>query len=121
MEEIIKKLSAVEVKTLMKLMKLSAMIGEGLGSAHSQTMKLGLPPVDLKLDEPVMYLSWSRRIEAALVGKRLDRYLIGVKAEPMGDNVEEDEWKTTHAFHRLRVKYFIVSKTFTRQYRLNMV
>jgi hypothetical protein len=30
---------------------------------------------DQKLDGPVTYLSWSRRIEAALVGKRLDRNL----------------------------------------------
>jgi uncharacterized ParB-like nuclease family protein len=50
MEEIIKKLSAVAVKALMQLMKLSATKDEGSGLTHSQTMKLDLPPVDLKLD-----------------------------------------------------------------------
>jgi gag-polypeptide of LTR copia-type len=97
MEEIIKKRSFAEVKALMELMKLSATKGEGSGLSHSQTMKLDLPPVDLKLDGPATYLSWSRRIEAALIGKRLHGYLIGAKAEPVGDNVEEDEWKTIHA------------------------
>jgi hypothetical protein len=75
----------------MKLMKLSVTKGEGSGSTHSQTMKLDLPPVDLKLNGPATYLSWSRRIETALVGKILDGYLTGAKAEPVGDNVEEDE------------------------------
>jgi hypothetical protein len=47
--------------------------------------------VDLKLDGLTTYLSWSCRIEAALVGKRLDGYLAGAKAEPVDDNVEENE------------------------------
>jgi hypothetical protein len=97
MEEIVKKLSVAEVKTLMKLMKLSATKGEGLGLALSHTMKLDLPPIDLKLDGPTMYLSWLHRIKTALVGKRLDGYLTGTKAEPASDSVEDDEWKTTHA------------------------
>jgi hypothetical protein len=45
----------VAVKALMQLMKLSATKDEGLGLAHSQTMKLDLSPVDLKLDE--LYIS----------------------------------------------------------------
>jgi hypothetical protein len=47
--------------------------------------------------EPATYLSWSCRIEVVIVEKRLDGYLTGAKAEPVGDSVEEDEWKTTHA------------------------
>jgi hypothetical protein len=51
--------------------------------------------VDLKLDGPATYLSWSRQIEAALVGKRLERYLTGT--EPGSDSAQADEWRTTHA------------------------
>ena len=97
MEEIIKKLEPTEVRTLMELMKLSAMRGEGSGSGYPQSVKLDLPPVDLKLDGPATYLSWSRRVEAALVGRRLDGYLTGVKEEPRSDGAEADEWRTTHA------------------------
>jgi hypothetical protein len=96
MKEIVKKLSVMEVKTLMDLMKLSATKGEGSGLAPSQVMKLDLSSIDLKLDGPDMYLSWSHKIEAALVGKRFDRYLTGAKVEPASNNVEKDEWKTTH-------------------------
>jgi hypothetical protein len=94
MKEIIKKLCAAVVKVLMELMKLSATKYKGSGSAHSQIMMLDLLSVDLKLDGLTTYLSWSCRIEAALVGKRLDEYLIGVKAElvsDFSDNVEDDE------------------------------
>ena len=94
MEEIIKKLDPTEVRTLMKL---SATRGEGSGSTYPQSVKLDLPHVDLKLDGPATYLSWSRRVEAALVGRRLDGYLSGVKAEPRSDSAEADEWRTTHA------------------------
>jgi hypothetical protein len=75
----------------MELMKLSATKGEGSGLALSQAMKLDLSSVDLKLDGPAMYLSWSHRIKTVLAGKRLDGYLTGAKAEPASDSVEEDE------------------------------
>jgi hypothetical protein len=75
----------------MELIKLSVTKGERSGSAHSQTMMLDLPLIDLKLDGPATYLSWSRRIKAVLVGKKLDGYLTGAKAEPVGDSVEDDE------------------------------
>lgn len=58
-------------------------------------MKLDLPLVDLKLDGPATYLSWSRRIEAALVGKKLEGYLTG--DEPASGSAQADEWRTTHA------------------------
>jgi hypothetical protein len=103
MKEIVKKLSVAEVKTLLELMKLSATKGEGSGLAPSQAMKLDLSSIDLKLDGPNMYLSWSHKIEAALVGKRLDRYLTGANVEPASNNVEKDEWKTTHALLALHL------------------
>jgi hypothetical protein len=54
-------------------------------SASTQVqVKLDLPLVDLNLDGPTTYLIWSRRIEAVLVGKRLEGYLTG--AEPMIDS-----------------------------------
>jgi hypothetical protein len=59
MEEIIKKLSAAEVKALMELMKLSATKGDGSGSVHSHNYEVRstLPHVDLKFDGPTTYLS----------------------------------------------------------------
>jgi hypothetical protein len=103
MKEIVKKLSVTEVKILMELMKLSATKGEGSGLAPSHAMKLDLSSIDLKLDGPDMYLSWSHKIEAALVGKRLDGYLTGAKVEPTSNNVEKDEWKTTRALLALHL------------------
>jgi hypothetical protein len=41
-----------------------------------------------------MYLSWSRRIEVALIGKRLEGYLTG--DEPRSDSAHTNEW-STHA------------------------
>jgi hypothetical protein len=57
-------------------------------------VKLDLPLMDLKLDGPATYLSWSRQIEASLVRKRLEGYLTG--AEPGSDSAQADEWRTTH-------------------------
>ncbi|XP_020240779.1 uncharacterized protein LOC109819453 [Asparagus officinalis] len=90
MEEIIKKLNPAEVSTLMKLMKLSA--GE---SATKPSKKLELPTIDLKLDGPNTYLSWSRRVRYILAGRNLEGYLTGEVTEPE-DSERRDEWKSTH-------------------------
>ncbi|XP_020263960.1 uncharacterized protein LOC109839912 isoform X2 [Asparagus officinalis] len=91
MEEIIKKLNPADVSTLMQLMRLSA--GE---SATRPLAKLELPPIDLKLDGPATYLSWSRRVRYTLAGWNLEGYLTGEKAEPAEGAAGRDEWKSTH-------------------------
>jgi hypothetical protein len=74
MEKLIAKLDPTDVKTLFELMRMSK--GAKV-STHSQSVKLDLPPVDLKLDGPTTYLSWSRQIKGALVGRNLEGFLIG--------------------------------------------
>ena len=44
--------------------------------------RLELLPVELKLDEPTTYLSWSRWIIDGLAGRSLDGYLTGEEKEP---------------------------------------
>ena len=91
MEEIIKKLNPAEVSTLMKLMKLSA--GE---SATKPSKKLELPTIDLKLDGPGTYLSWSRRVRYTLTGRNMEGYLTGEVTESEEDSEGRDEWNATH-------------------------
>lgn len=83
MEKLIEKLDPKDVKTLIKLMR-----GADV-STHPQSIKLDLPPMDLKLEGPTTYLSWSCRIIGALAGRNLEGYLIGEKVEPGKDT---DEW-----------------------------
>ncbi|KAJ6846676.1 uncharacterized protein M6B38_282715 [Iris pallida] len=91
MEAILKKLDADDVATLMKLIKVSA--GD---SATRASPKLELPSIDLKLDGPATYLSWSRRVRRILAGKNLEGFLTGEKTEPEEGSTERDEWKSTH-------------------------
>jgi hypothetical protein len=79
MEKLIAKLDLADVKTLFELMRMSK--GAEV-SMHPQSVKLDLPPVDLKLDEPATYLSWSRRIKGALARRNLEGFLIGEEEEP---------------------------------------
>lgn len=90
MEKLIEKLDPEDVKTLIKLMR-----GADV-STHAQSIKMDLPPVDLKLKGPTTYLSWSCRIMGALAGRNLERYLTGEKVEQGKDTDEWNGWKTTH-------------------------
>jgi hypothetical protein len=64
------------LKVLVGLIQGTSISTRTTASTSTQVqVKLDLPPIDLKLDGPAIYLSWSRRIETALVGKRLEGYL----------------------------------------------
>jgi hypothetical protein len=92
-EKLIAKLDLVDVKTLFELMRMSK--GAEV-STHPQSVKLDLPPVDLKFDGPATYLSWSRRIKGALAGRNLKGFLTGENKEPKQDTIRWNKWKTTH-------------------------
>jgi hypothetical protein len=93
MEKLIAKLDPADVKTLFELMRMSK---EAEVSMYPQSVKLDLPPIDLKLDGPTTYLSWSRRIKGALAGRTLEGFLTGENEEPKQDTIGWNEWKTTH-------------------------
>jgi gag-polypeptide of LTR copia-type len=71
-----------DVETLLELMRMSK--GAKV-SIHPQLVKLDLPFVDLKLDGLTTYLSWSRRVKGALVGRNLEGFLMGEEEEPRQD------------------------------------
>jgi hypothetical protein len=93
MEKVIAKLDSSDVKTLFELMRMSK--GAEV-STHPQSVKLDLPPVDLKLDGLATYLIWSRRIKGALAGRNLEGFLTGENEKPKQDIIGWNEWKTTH-------------------------
>jgi hypothetical protein len=86
MDTIFKKLDEEKMKALIRFMKASE-----TPTSAQPPMKLDLPPVDIKLDGPGIYLSWSRRITCALGGKRLDGFLIGKEKEPATGTTESEE------------------------------
>ncbi|XP_020245089.1 uncharacterized protein LOC109823214 [Asparagus officinalis] len=92
MEGIIKKLNPEEISTLIQLMRLSA----GESSTKPQPKKVELPPINVKLDGPATYLSWSRRVKYTLTRRSLEGYLTGEKTKPAEDSAGRDEWKSTH-------------------------
>jgi hypothetical protein len=55
MEKLVAKLDPADVKTLFELMRISKGVEV---STHPQPVKLDLPSLDLKFDEPTTYLSW---------------------------------------------------------------
>jgi hypothetical protein len=93
MEKVIAKLDPIDVNTLFEHTRMSK--GAEV-SIHSQSVKLDLPPMDLKFDGPAIYLSWSRRIKGALIGRNLKEFLTGEKEEPRQNTVGWNKWKTTH-------------------------
>jgi hypothetical protein len=70
--------------------------------------RVELPAVDMKLEGPATYLSWSRRVRYTLIGKDLEgvRYtligkdlegfLTGEKTKPAEGTPGRTEWKSTH-------------------------
>ncbi|KAJ4737614.1 Transposon Ty1-H Gag-Pol polyprotein [Rhynchospora pubera] len=91
MDKLLAKLDPDDVKTLLELVKVS-----NAAEKHQPSVKLDLPPVDLKLDGPATYLSWSRRIQGALAGRNLEGFLTGERKEPEQNTDAWNEWKTTH-------------------------
>jgi lipid-binding SYLF domain-containing protein len=87
MEKLITKLNLVDVKTLFEFMRLSK--GAEV-STHPQPVKLDLLLVDLKLDGPATYLSWSCRIKGFLAGRNLEGFLTG-EEEPRQDTARWNE------------------------------
>jgi hypothetical protein len=82
-EKLIAKLDLANVKILFELMRMSKGVEV---STHPQPVKLDLQPVNLKLDGPTTYLSWSHPIKGALEGRNLKGFLIG----------EEEQRQDTH-------------------------
>jgi gag-polypeptide of LTR copia-type len=56
-------------------------------------VKVDLQSVEIKLDGPAMYLSWSCRIRRALEGKNLDGYITGETVVPAKGSAEYSEWR----------------------------
>jgi hypothetical protein len=93
MEKLIAKVDPADVKILFEMMR---MLKGAEVLTHPQSVKLDLPPVDLKLDGPATYLSWSLRIKGALAGRNLEGFLTRENEEPKQDTIGWNEWKTTH-------------------------
>jgi hypothetical protein len=55
------------------------------------TPRVELPPIDVKLDGPASYLSWSRQVRYTLVGRRLEGF-----TEPDEGTPAWEEWRSTH-------------------------
>ncbi|XP_020258255.1 uncharacterized protein LOC109834633 [Asparagus officinalis] len=87
--EVMSKLNPDDVVVLMRAFKMSA-------SESKPKQKIELPPIDMKLEGPATYLSWSRRVRYTLEGKGLEGYLTGEKEEPSQNAPERAEWKSTH-------------------------
>ncbi|KAF9661127.1 hypothetical protein SADUNF_Sadunf19G0035400 [Salix dunnii] len=92
MEEIVKKLGPADLATLMQFMRMSM----GESATRPLSVKVELPPIDLKLDGPATYLSWSRRVRYTLTGRNLEGFLTGDRVEPIEGATGRDEWKSTH-------------------------
>ena len=60
-------------------------------------MKLELQSVEIKLDGPATYLSWSRRVKRALEGKNLDGYITGEMVVPEKDSAGYSEWRSMNS------------------------
>ena len=97
MEKLFGKLDEDDVKLLLKLVKGAEGSSSMAISGTLQPPRLELLPVDLKLDGPATFLSWSRRISGALAGRGLEGYLTGEEKEPA--DKETAEWKAWRATH----------------------
>ena len=82
MGEVLSRLNEDEVKTLVKYIKQAEIVAIGGMMGTQPPTRLELLPVDLKLDGPATYLSWSRQIMGALAGRDFDGYLTGEEKEP---------------------------------------
>ena len=60
-------------------------------------VKLDLQSVEIKLDGPATYLSWSYRVKRALEGKNLDGYITGEMVVPAKGSAWYSEWRSTNS------------------------
>ncbi|XP_078182084.1 uncharacterized protein LOC144575718 isoform X2 [Carex rostrata] len=84
------------VEELTAMIRQFAMCQAPVAPVELTQQRLDLPPIDMKLDGPASYLSWSRRVRYTLEGNNLEGYLTGEKAEPTEGAPGRDEWKSTH-------------------------
>jgi hypothetical protein len=91
MEVVMTKLSATKLQMLMRAFNVAAS-----ESTPRPVQRIDIPLLDRKLDGPISYLSWSRRVRYTLEGKDLEGYLTGDKKEPAEGSPERAEWKSTH-------------------------
>jgi hypothetical protein len=91
MEGVMAKLIATELQILMRAFSVAAS-----ESTPRPVQRIDLPLLDMKLDGPALYLSWSRRVRYTLEGKDLEEYLTRDKNEPAEGYPERAEWKSTH-------------------------
>lgn len=97
MDKVLAKLDPAEVQTLLEFMRKAEGSTSATVQGSQQPPRLELLPVDLKLDGPATYLSWSRRVMGALAGRGLDGYLSGEVKEPADSKSDEWKvWRTTH-------------------------
>jgi hypothetical protein len=87
--KLLEKINPEVLKVLVGLIQGKSISTRTTASASTQVQVKLDTPIDLKLDGSTTYLSWLRRIEAALVGKRLEGYLTG--AEPASDSAHANE------------------------------
>jgi hypothetical protein len=79
MKEDFAKLSGDEIAAFMRAFSAASSVNAPKPAPAS---RVDLPPIDVKLDGPALYLSWSRRVRYTLVGRRLEGYLTGAITEP---------------------------------------
>jgi hypothetical protein len=98
MEDILRKLDVSKISMLMRAFSVAATEG-----APRLVLRVELPMVDTKLEEPTSYLSWSRRVRYTLVKKDLKGFLTGEKAEPAEGTLGRTKWKCTHMIVYIRL------------------
>jgi hypothetical protein len=73
-------------------------------------IKVDLQPVEIKLDGPATYLSWSCRVRRALEGENLDGYITGEMAVPTKGSAEYSEWRSINSLlHTWLLNSMVVS------------
>jgi hypothetical protein len=73
-------------------------------------IKVDLQSVEIKLDGPAMYLSWSCWVRRALEGKNLDGNITGEMAVPAKGSTEYSEWRSINSLlHTWLLNLMIVS------------
>jgi hypothetical protein len=93
MKEAFAKLSGNEIAAFMRAFNAASSVN---APKPAPAPRVELPPIDVKLDGPASYLSWSRRVRYTLVGRRLEGYLTGAITEPDEGTPAWEEWRSTH-------------------------
>jgi hypothetical protein len=79
MKEAFAKLSGDEIAAFMRAFSAASSVN---APKPAPAPRVELPPIDVKLNGPASYMSWSRRVRYTLVGRRLEGYLTGAITEP---------------------------------------